>query len=270
MLGIIKPTLVIRWGTIKRRGRVLLVYGLSIFAFMVMIGVTAPALTPEQQAKAVVKKQETVKTQEVVTAKSKQSQEEFDAFYQDLKKYHTFLDKDLSDLKMALDKTSKGTINSVDFYTYLKSLQNVFLLAWSDIDKKTAPNGLNDAQKKEIDEFIKFLSLLALSVKEAVEALMEGMNNPNSMKAIRRCWGISIRFLAEMKVRSRYSSRNSTRRNSSRSASSMQKAMINGIQKKTIIRCILLRVRTVWSGIGCFAAGPPVFALGQGLAVFGF
>jgi hypothetical protein len=210
LLGIIKPTLVIRWGIVRSRGRVFLIYGLSTFAFMFMIGVTAPELTPEQkQAKELAKQQETINTtvkldeekaklaqefkekgqKSYKEAKEKEQAErnkphpEFDVFYQDFQKYHSVIGKDLSDLKMALDKTSGGTINSVDFYNYLKSLQNVFLLAWSDIDKKTAPNDLNDAQKKEVNESIRFLSYSALSAKEAVEALMEGMNNPNSIEA---------------------------------------------------------------------------------------
>lgn len=210
LLGIIKPPLVIRWGIVKNRGRVFLIYGLSAFLFLVLLGVTVPQLTQEQkQAKELAKQQDIISTtekQDEEKAKlaqefkekgqkkyieSKQNEQaeknkphpEFDAFYQDFEKYHNDMSKDLSDLKIALDKTSNGTINSVDFYNYLTSLQNVFLLAWSDLDQKTAPNDLNDTQKKEVNESIGFLSYSALSAKEAVESLIEGMNNPNSIEA---------------------------------------------------------------------------------------
>ena len=71
IVGLVKPSLVIRWGEIKTRGRVLLVYGVSMFIFMMLTGATAPELTPEQkQAKEIAKQQE------VVTASAKQAQDE--------------------------------------------------------------------------------------------------------------------------------------------------------------------------------------------------
>ncbi|MBU2700143.1 hypothetical protein Ga0466249_001235 [Sporomusaceae bacterium BoRhaA] len=82
------------------------------------------------------------------------SNQEFDSFYQDFKRDHTTLGENYLDLQNALNKTTEGKTNPVDFYNYLKSTQNVFLLGWSDLDKKTAPNGLNDAQKKEVNESI--------------------------------------------------------------------------------------------------------------------
>ncbi|MHB8132433.1 MAG: hypothetical protein ACYDEX_26060 [Mobilitalea sp.] len=49
VVGLIKPELVIRWGTVKTRGRVLLIFGLAAIACFIMIGVTAPPLTPEEK-----------------------------------------------------------------------------------------------------------------------------------------------------------------------------------------------------------------------------
>lgn len=43
ILGLITPRLVIRWGSRRTRGRVILTYGLAVVVFFILFGITAPA-----------------------------------------------------------------------------------------------------------------------------------------------------------------------------------------------------------------------------------
>ncbi|WP_215831854.1 hypothetical protein [Pelorhabdus rhamnosifermentans] len=47
IVGIFKPTAVIRWGTVRNRKRVLLTYGITTFVLMMLVGITAPKPTAE-------------------------------------------------------------------------------------------------------------------------------------------------------------------------------------------------------------------------------
>jgi len=51
ILGLIKPGIVIKWGNKRSRGRVLLIYGLSAFVFLVMFGITAPPIEEQNRQK---------------------------------------------------------------------------------------------------------------------------------------------------------------------------------------------------------------------------
>jgi len=58
ILGLIKPGIVVRWGNKQSRGRVLLIYGLSAFVFLVMFGITAPPIEELKDSSAEIKKVE--------------------------------------------------------------------------------------------------------------------------------------------------------------------------------------------------------------------
>lgn len=119
----------------------------------------------------------------IVTTTNNLAKQEFDNFYQNYKKYHNGLGDTFEKLQISLDKTTKGEINTVDFYNFLKAVDNLFLVSWSDIDKMSPPKSLDDEKKKEMQQCIDYLSFSALTGKNAVEALISGMNNPNSIEA---------------------------------------------------------------------------------------
>lgn len=49
IIGMVKPQTVIRWGETKTRRQVLLIYGSAVIVFFILVGITAPKLTPEQK-----------------------------------------------------------------------------------------------------------------------------------------------------------------------------------------------------------------------------
>lgn len=78
VVGLIRPKLVIRWGSRRTRGRVLLTYGLAAVVFFILFGITAPptqqpAIPPEPEvAQEVEAGTEEVAEEEVVPAEPKQ------------------------------------------------------------------------------------------------------------------------------------------------------------------------------------------------------
>jgi hypothetical protein len=52
VVGMVKPGVVIQWGAVRNRGRVLLTYGLAAFASLIFIGLTAENDTPRTQVVA--------------------------------------------------------------------------------------------------------------------------------------------------------------------------------------------------------------------------
>jgi len=190
--GILNPNLSIFWGEKESRTKkkVLSTY-LSILIIS-FLGFTLTYKNDEVNQKEPLSSTSQIISNQTNTIKedlktnattNTTSNEEFLNFYRDFKKYHNELGETFNKLQIALDKTATGKANPVDFYNFLKATDNLFLIAWSDLDKKTIPNGLNDAQKEEVKQCLDELSFSALTGKEAVESLMEGMNNPNSMEA---------------------------------------------------------------------------------------
>lgn len=51
IVGLIRPKLVIRWGSTRTRGRVILTYGLATVVFIILSGVTAPPTTKQVREK---------------------------------------------------------------------------------------------------------------------------------------------------------------------------------------------------------------------------
>jgi len=62
IVGLVSPKLVIRWGNKRTRGRVLLTYGLAVFVFFILFGITAPPT--EQKKKELATLSSTKVTQE--------------------------------------------------------------------------------------------------------------------------------------------------------------------------------------------------------------
>ena len=108
---------------------------------------------------------------------------EFDAFYQEFKKWHNLQNENMSRLQFLLDGTAKGNFKSVDFYDYLKSMSGLYLEGWSYWNKKSIPSGLNGKQGQDAKQIIEFTALSILSNKEAYQALMDGLDNPGSVNA---------------------------------------------------------------------------------------
>lgn len=72
LLGLIKPSIVIRWGeeTTKKRGKVLLYYGLTTLLLFCFVGATAPKSASENKPKTIVMNQKTTAKTESETTKT--------------------------------------------------------------------------------------------------------------------------------------------------------------------------------------------------------
>ncbi|MBA7490112.1 hypothetical protein ES702_00646 [subsurface metagenome] len=51
IVGLVRPKLVIRWGSTRTRGRVILTYGLAMVIFLILLGATAPPATKQVKQK---------------------------------------------------------------------------------------------------------------------------------------------------------------------------------------------------------------------------
>ena len=78
IIGLIKPSLVIRWGETRNRWRVLLVYGVAIIAFSMAAQAVAPpeVKAKQEQEKAIAAQQKLEKEQADAQAKLQKKQEE--------------------------------------------------------------------------------------------------------------------------------------------------------------------------------------------------
>ncbi|MDF2563695.1 MAG: hypothetical protein K0Q53_90 [Massilibacillus sp.] len=180
IIGLFKPKIMFLGNKDKTRKHVLNLYGTLTLIFLIFDSYTMPPINHDSTIKQsnVSNNVASITTNKPVN----NSKQEFDAFYNNFKKYHDGLGDAFSKLQNSMDMMDKGGINPTDFYNYLKATENLLLIAWSDTDKMEVPKGLDDSQSKEVEQCIKYLSLSALTGKEAVGSLMNVMNNKNYME----------------------------------------------------------------------------------------
>lgn len=106
IIGIIKPSIVIRWGEKRGRGKVILYYGVGIIVFFILFGITIPNRSEDKTVATV--KNNTVEDKVVKKDETKQKAEEVEIISTDYKSFNDPY-KEMTDIqKDDFFKNNKG------------------------------------------------------------------------------------------------------------------------------------------------------------------
>lgn len=132
IIGLIKPSIVIRWGENKNRKNVLKYYGLSIILFVILSAITVPGLTVEDY---------------IENAKEHTDQKEYE--------------KAISDYQNALDdweEEADYTFSKLDIKNELNKVEkNYSKILISDVEKALASRNIEKAENK-LNETKKYIT----------------------------------------------------------------------------------------------------------------
>lgn len=172
----------------------MLVYGVSIFILFIMIGVTAPELTPEQkQAKEVIKQQDEAakreqldqafkeKSQKEQTAqqqKLEQQQASYKAWYDNTERKLTFYDNVWKGWKKVWDDLGNGEIDRYTAYSKLKHIDDLLNKNQNEFFEMKPPKDLSDEHKKLLKDASEKMGTAASIRRDAVKNALEFLANP--------------------------------------------------------------------------------------------
>lgn len=200
IVGMVKPSLVIRWGAEDKRGRkqVAVTYlGLMIFSFVAfgMASPSKPSDTPKQEVKPAQSQTAPQPTQQQVNKPStstqedlkKQQQEAYINWYAGLEIQLKKFDNSSKVWAETFAALGEGRIGRHQAYSQLKPMQNDMENFMMVFNKMEPPMALSKDHQKALREGTQELSTMAYSRKKAVEKALQFIDDmkPSSMQEAR-------------------------------------------------------------------------------------